>query len=188
MWAILEQLRDHATTIVGLVTALTLMYSWFRKPMKQLIAREQQQEEDLAILTWAFLQNAHDNYTRQGWCTAAEKEQVLNMHKVTRRKDEITCPQATNRTFLLCRKRRQKEDEANDEAESIRPVQQTNCSFGHYCSDGDFAAGDGAVLFPQRHRSAGQHGSDIYQLRDDCFRSVQRQLGVREVADAGEEQ
>jgi len=108
------------------VTALTLMYSWFRKPMKQLIAREQQQEEDLAILTWvrqsknvlfvacgqviasfrrvtfvhiqhllffrrrreqqqeedlailtwAFLQNAHDNYTRQGWCTAAEKEQV----------------------------------------------------------------------------------------------------------------
>lgn len=49
-----EQLRDHATTIVGLVTALTLMYSWFRKPMKQLIAREQQQEEDLAILTWAF--------------------------------------------------------------------------------------------------------------------------------------
>ena len=81
MWAILEQLRDHATTIVGLVTALTLMYSWFRKPMKQLIAREQQQEEDLAILTWAFLQNAHDNYTRQGWCTAAEKEQVLNMHK-----------------------------------------------------------------------------------------------------------
>ena len=29
--------------------------------------------------------------------------------------------------------------------------------------------------------------SDIYQLRDDCFRSVQRQLGVREVADAGEE-
>ena len=42
---------------------------------------EQQQEEDLAILTWAFLQNAHDNYTRQGWCTAAEKEQVLNMHK-----------------------------------------------------------------------------------------------------------
>jgi len=66
MWAILEQLRDHATTIVGLVTALTLMYGWFRKPMKQLIAREQQQEEDLAILTWAFLQNAHDNYTRQG--------------------------------------------------------------------------------------------------------------------------
>ena len=66
---------------VVLVTALTLMYSWFRKPMKQLIAREQQQEEDLAILTWAFLQNAHDNYTRQGWCTAAEKEQVLNMHK-----------------------------------------------------------------------------------------------------------
>lgn len=54
MWAILEQLRDHATTIAGLVTALTLMYSWFRKPMKQLIAREQQQEEDLAILTWAF--------------------------------------------------------------------------------------------------------------------------------------
>ena len=51
MWAILEQLRDHATTIVGLVTALTLMYGWFRKPMKQLIAREQQQEEDLAILT-----------------------------------------------------------------------------------------------------------------------------------------
>ena len=49
MWAIFEQLRDHATTIVGLVTALTLMYSWFRKPMKQLIAREQQQEEDLAI-------------------------------------------------------------------------------------------------------------------------------------------
>lgn len=42
MWAILEQMRDHATTIVGLVTALTLMYSWFRKPMKQLIAREQQ--------------------------------------------------------------------------------------------------------------------------------------------------
>ena len=28
---------------------------------------------------------------------------------------------------MLCRKRRQKEDEANDEAESIRPVQQTNC-------------------------------------------------------------
>ena len=83
MWAILEQLRDHATTIAGLVTALTLMYSWFRKPMKQLIAREQQQEEDLAILTWAFLQNAHDNYTRQGWCTAAEKEQVLNMHLAT---------------------------------------------------------------------------------------------------------
>ena len=26
MWAILEQMRDHATTIVGLVTALTLMY------------------------------------------------------------------------------------------------------------------------------------------------------------------
>ena len=68
MWAILEQMRDHATTIVGLVTALMLMYSWFRKPMKQLIAREQQQEEDLAILTWAFLQNAHDSYTRQGWC------------------------------------------------------------------------------------------------------------------------
>ncbi len=57
MWAILEQMRDHATTIVGLVTALTLMYRWFCKP------------------------NAHDNYTRQGWCTAAEKEQVLNMHK-----------------------------------------------------------------------------------------------------------
>jgi len=33
MWAILEQMRDHATTIAGLVTALTLMYSWFRKPM-----------------------------------------------------------------------------------------------------------------------------------------------------------
>ena len=34
------------------------------------------------------------------------------------------------------------------------PVQQTNCSFGHYRSDGDFAAGGGAVLLPQRHRSA----------------------------------
>lgn len=34
MWAIFEQMRDRATTIVGLVTALTLMYSWFRKPMK----------------------------------------------------------------------------------------------------------------------------------------------------------
>ena len=73
MWAILEQMRDHATTIVGLVTALTLMYGWFRKPMKQLIAREQQQEEDLAILTWAFLQNAHDNYTRQG-CVLQRKK------------------------------------------------------------------------------------------------------------------
>ncbi|MFR3797665.1 MAG: hypothetical protein ACLT1X_09120 [Christensenellales bacterium] len=31
------------------------------------------------------------------------------------------------------------------------------------------------------------YGSDVHQLRDDCFRSVQRQLGVREVADAGEE-
>ena len=60
--------------------------------------------------------------------------------------------------------------------------------FGHYRSDSDFAAGDGAVLFPQRHGSAGQHGSDVHQLRDDCFRSVQRKLGVREVADAGEEQ
>ena len=49
MWAILEQMRDHATTIVGLVTALTLMYGWFRKPMKQLIAREQQQEEDRCV-------------------------------------------------------------------------------------------------------------------------------------------
>ena len=48
---------------------------------------------------------------------------------------------------MLCRKRRQKGDEANDEAESIRPVQQTNCSFGHYRDDGDFAAGGGAVLF-----------------------------------------
>ena len=47
MWAILEQLRDHATTIVGLVTALTLMYSWFRKPMKQLIAREQRRRKIL---------------------------------------------------------------------------------------------------------------------------------------------
>ena len=28
---------------------------------------------------------------------------------------------------------------------------------------------------------------DVHQLRDDCFCSVQRQLGVREVADAGEE-
>ena len=186
MWAILEQLRDHATTIVGLATALTLMYSWFRKPMKQLIAREQQQEEALAILTWAFLQNAHDNYMRQGWCTAAEKEQVLNMQKSYAAKDEITYPQATSRTFLLCLKRRQKGGGANDEAESIRPVQQTNCSFGHYCSDTDFAAGDGAVLLPQRHGSAGQYGSDVHQLRDDCFRSVQRQLGVREVADAGE--
>lgn len=42
-------------------------------------------------------------------------------------------------------------------------------------------------FFPQRHGRAGQHGSDVYQLCDDCFRSVQRQLGVREVADAGEE-
>ena len=88
---------------------------------------------------------------------------------------------------MLCLKRRQKEDEANDEAESIRPVQQTDCSFGHYRSDSDFAAGGGAVLFPQRHGRAGQHGSDVYQLCDDCFCSVQRQLGVREVADAGEE-
>ena len=87
---------------------------------------------------------------------------------------------------MLCRKRRQKEDEANDEAESIRPVQQTDCSFGHYCSDSDFATGGGAVLLPQRHGSAGQYGSDVHQLRDDCFRSIQRKLGVREVADAGE--
>lgn len=88
---------------------------------------------------------------------------------------------------MLCLKRRQKGGGANDEVESIRPVQQTNCSFGHCCSDSDFAAGGGAVLFPQRHGRAGQHGSDVHQLRDDCFCSVQRQLGVREVADAGEE-
>ena len=48
---------------------------------------------------------------------------------------------------MLCRKRRQRGGGANDEAESIRPVQQTNCSFGHYRDDGDFAAGGGAVLF-----------------------------------------
>lgn len=36
---------------------------------------------------------------------------------------------------MLCLKRRRKGGGANDEAESIRPVQQTNCSFGHYCSD-----------------------------------------------------
>lgn len=48
---------------------------------------------------------------------------------------------------MLCRKRRRKGGGANDEAESIRPVQQTNCSFGHYRDDGDFAAGGGAVLF-----------------------------------------
>ena len=48
---------------------------------------------------------------------------------------------------MLCLKRRQKGGGANDEAESIRPVQQTNCSFGHYRDDGDFAAGGGAVLF-----------------------------------------
>lgn len=38
---------------------------------------------------------------------------------------------------MLCLKRRQKGGRANDEAESIRPVQQTNCSFGHCCSDCD---------------------------------------------------
>ena len=48
---------------------------------------------------------------------------------------------------MLCRKHRRKGGGANDEAESIRPVQQTNCSFGHYRDDGDFAAGGGAVLF-----------------------------------------
>ena len=48
---------------------------------------------------------------------------------------------------MLCLKHRQKGGGANDEAESIRPVQQTNCSFGHYRDDGDFAAGGGAVLF-----------------------------------------
>ena len=87
MWAILEQLRDHATTIVGLVTALTLMYRWFRKPMKQLIAREQRQYTSPAAYNYHAhsaktpMSESQDNYTRQGWCTAAEKEQVLNMHK-----------------------------------------------------------------------------------------------------------
>ena len=81
MWQYIEGLKDQLATIVALITALIALYKWVGQPLKKLLDRDKQQNDDLAILTWAFLQQAHDRYMRQGWCSTAEKEQITAMHK-----------------------------------------------------------------------------------------------------------
>ena len=81
MWEIIEKLLDHLTTIIALVTALIALYKWVAQPLKKILDRDKQQNEDLAILTWSFLQQAHDRYMKRGWCSTAEKEQITAMHR-----------------------------------------------------------------------------------------------------------
>lgn len=77
----LKILSDNLALIVAIGTSLIAIYNWVAKPVKKLLERDKQQNDDLAVLTWAFLQQSHDRYMQQGWCSTAEKEQVIAMHK-----------------------------------------------------------------------------------------------------------
>ena len=81
MWALIESLQEHLASIVALITALIALYNWGAKPLRKMMERDKQQEEDLADLLWDRLQQAHGHFMKQGWCTPAEKERLITMHR-----------------------------------------------------------------------------------------------------------
>ena len=74
------------STIIALITALIAINNWVAKPVKRLIEKDKTQEESIASMEWYIQQQSHDNYIKKGWCTPAEKESLLKMHKMYRAK------------------------------------------------------------------------------------------------------
>ena len=81
MWAFIESMQDHLGTIVALVTALVAIYKWVAVPLKKLLERDKAQDNDISMILWDRLSQAHNFYTTRGWASAEEKERLIAMHK-----------------------------------------------------------------------------------------------------------
>ena len=81
MWTLVESLKDHLGTIVALVTALVAMYKWIAVPLKKLLDRDKAQDNDISMILWDRLCQAHNYYMTRGWATSEEKERLITMHK-----------------------------------------------------------------------------------------------------------
>lgn len=76
----LDRIKDLLTSTVTLVTAVIAIYGWVVRPIRKLLERDAQQDQDLADLLWDRLQQAHDHFVKQGWCSAADKQRLIEMH------------------------------------------------------------------------------------------------------------
>lgn len=100
MKEILKILSDNLALIVGIGTSLIALYGWVAKPIRNLIAKDKAQEESIASMEWYILQQSHDNYIKKGWCTPAEKESLILMHRQYRAKGRNHLSESYERDIL----------------------------------------------------------------------------------------
>ena len=81
MWELIEGLQSHLGTIVALVTALIAMYKWVAVPLKKLLDRDKAQDNDISMILWDRLSQAHHYLMARGWASPDEKERLIAMHK-----------------------------------------------------------------------------------------------------------
>jgi hypothetical protein len=83
----LSVLRDYLLVIIEIATSVGVIYKWIISPLKKIGDLVKSQEEDIADILCDRLQQAHDFYCyEQGWCTAADKERLIEMYKKYRDK------------------------------------------------------------------------------------------------------
>ena len=87
----LEKAKDFLLLVVEVGSAVFCIYKWLIKPMKKLIEdmllKMQSLEEDVGDLYSDRLQQAHDFYVyQQKWCSPADKQRLVDMHKKHRAK------------------------------------------------------------------------------------------------------
>lgn len=96
---LLDWVTEGLKWIVGLGGSIAAIYGWVIRPVKKLQADQNAittalskeikevreavgtMQEDVADILGDRLAQAHRHFTRQGWCSGAEKQYFVDMHK-----------------------------------------------------------------------------------------------------------
>lgn len=78
VWTRLSEQLLQAAALLG---AAGVLWRGIVLPLRRVLQRLERLDEDTADLLWDRLQQAQDDRQRQGWCSAAEKQRLAEMHR-----------------------------------------------------------------------------------------------------------
>ena len=81
MWMTLESLSGHLALIAAILASVLTLWRGLVKPLRDAIERLRLLDADMADLLWERLQQAHDEATARGWCSAADKQRLTALHR-----------------------------------------------------------------------------------------------------------
>ncbi|MDD3336957.1 MAG: hypothetical protein PHI98_15860 [Eubacteriales bacterium] len=81
MQDMVKMLGDGAVWLAAVGAALSAIWAWVGKPLRKLTGRIEDIREDTGALMGDRLSQAHDYWMRKGYCPAADKARLVDMHQ-----------------------------------------------------------------------------------------------------------